>query len=91
MLVTTRSTCAWAALGHAVAAYDAALTYGKARQFGKPLCSFQIVQERLVRMLSEITGMQLYCMQLARLEEAGQLRTRSPGWRSSTTPARHAR
>ena len=74
VLVTTRSTCAWAALGHAVAAYDAALTYSKERvQFGKPLCSFQIVQERLVRMLSEITGMQLYCMQLARLEEARQL------------------
>ncbi len=74
VLVTTRSTCAWAALGHAVAAYDAALTYSKQRvQFGKPLCSFQIVQERLVRMLSEVTGMQLYCMQLARLEEAGQL------------------
>ncbi len=74
VLVTTRSTCAWAALGHAVAAYDAALTYSKERvQFRKPLCSFQIVQERLVRMLSEITGMQLYCMQLARLEEAGQL------------------
>ena len=33
-------TCAWAALGHAVAAYDAALTYSKQRvQFGKPLCS----------------------------------------------------
>jgi glutaryl-CoA dehydrogenase len=31
------------------------------------------LQERLVRMLSEITGMQLYCMQLARLEESGQL------------------
>jgi glutaryl-CoA dehydrogenase len=74
VLVTTRSTCAWGALGHAVAAYDAALTYSKQRsQFGKPLCSFQIIQERLVRMLSEITGMQLYCMQLARLEEAGQL------------------
>jgi len=74
VLVTTRSTCAWGALGHAVAAYDAALTYSKQRtQFGKPLCSFQIVQERLVRMLSEITGMQLYCMQLARLEESGQL------------------
>jgi glutaryl-CoA dehydrogenase len=74
VLVTTRSTCAWGALGHAVAAYDAALTYSKQRaQFGKPLCSFQIVQERLVRMLSEITGMQLYCMQLARLEETGEL------------------
>jgi glutaryl-CoA dehydrogenase len=74
VLVTTRTTCAWGALGHAVAAYDAALTYSKQRrQFGKPLCSFQIVQERLVRMLAEVTGMQLYCMQLARLEESGRL------------------
>ena len=73
-LVTTRSTCAWAALGHAVAAYDTALTYSKQRhQFGKPLCSFQIVQERLVRMLAEVTGMQLFCLQLARLAEAGRL------------------
>jgi glutaryl-CoA dehydrogenase len=74
VLITTRTTCAWGALGHAVGAYDAALSYAKQRtQFGKPLASFQIVQERLVRMLSEITGMQLYCMQLARLEEAGRL------------------
>jgi glutaryl-CoA dehydrogenase len=74
VLVTTRGTCAWAALGHAVAAYDIALTYSKRRkQFGKPLCGFQIVQARLVKMLAEVTGMQLYCMQLARLEEAGRL------------------
>jgi glutaryl-CoA dehydrogenase len=74
VLVTTRTTCAWGALGHAVAAYDAALDYaGQRTQFGKPLAAFQIVQERLVRMLAEITGMQLYCLQLARLEEAGRL------------------
>jgi glutaryl-CoA dehydrogenase len=73
VLVTTRITCAWAALGHAVAAYDAALAYSKRRrQFGKPLCAFQIVQDRLVKTLAEVTGMQLYCMQLARLEEAGR-------------------
>jgi glutaryl-CoA dehydrogenase len=74
VLVTTRSVCAWGALGHAVAAYDAALTYSKQRtQFGKPLAGFQIVQERLVRMLADITAMQLYCMQLARLEQEGRL------------------
>jgi glutaryl-CoA dehydrogenase len=74
VLITTRTTCAWGALGHAVAAYDAALTYSKQRhQFGKPLCAFQIVQERLVRMLAEVTSMQLYCMQLARLEQTGRL------------------
>jgi glutaryl-CoA dehydrogenase len=74
VLTTTRSTVAWAALGHAVAAYDTALTYSRQRtQFGRPLCSFQIVQDRLVKMLAEVTAMQLYCMQLARLAEAGRL------------------
>jgi glutaryl-CoA dehydrogenase len=74
VLTTTRSAVAWAALGHAVAAYDAALTYTRQRtQFGRPLCSFQIVQERLVKMLAEVTAMQLYCLQLARLAEAGRL------------------
>src|SRR3954454_24903133 len=74
VLVTTLVTCAWAALGHAVAAYDAALTYSKERrQFGRPLCSFQIVQDKLVKMLADVTAMQLYCMQLARLEASGRL------------------
>jgi glutaryl-CoA dehydrogenase len=44
VLITTRATCAWGALGHAVAAYDATLTYSKQRRpFGTPLCTFQIV------------------------------------------------
>jgi glutaryl-CoA dehydrogenase len=74
VLVTTRSTIAWAALGHAVAAYDIALTYAKQReQFGRPLASFQIVQDRLVRMLADVTAMQLYCMQLARLTSDGRM------------------
>jgi glutaryl-CoA dehydrogenase len=74
VLATTRSECAWAALGHAVAAYDTALTYAKRReQFGRPLCSFQIIQERLVNMLADVTAMQLYCLQIGRLAERGQL------------------
>jgi glutaryl-CoA dehydrogenase len=74
VLAGTRSTCAWAALGHAVAAYETALTYSKRRQqFGRPLCSFQIVQDRLVRMLAEVTAMQLYCLQIGRLAQRGQL------------------
>ncbi len=74
VLVTTRGTVAWGALGHAMAAYDIALTYAKQRhQFGRPLASFQIVQDRLVKMLAEVTSMQLYCMQLARLADAGQV------------------
>jgi glutaryl-CoA dehydrogenase len=70
VLVATRSTCAWGALGHAVAAYDIALRYlRERRQFGRPLASFQIVQERLVHMLADITAMQLYCLRISQLME----------------------
>ena len=74
VLTGTRSACAWMALGHAVSGFDAALTYAKRReQFGRPLASFQIIQQRLVRMLAEVTAMQLYCVQIARLEAAAEL------------------
>ena len=74
VLASTRSACAWAGLGHAVAAYDSALTYAKRReQFGKPLVHFQLIQDRLVKMLAEVTGMQLYCLQIGRLAERDQL------------------
>jgi glutaryl-CoA dehydrogenase len=74
VLVSTRSACAFAALGHAVAGFDAALSYTKRRvQFGKPLVSFQIVQDKLVKMLAEVCSMQLYCLRLGRLIEEGKL------------------
>jgi glutaryl-CoA dehydrogenase len=74
VLAGTRNTVAWAGLGHAVAAYDIAAAYAQQRtQFGKPLVNFQIVQQRLVRMLAEVCSMQLYCLQLARLQERGAL------------------
>ncbi|HEY7008326.1 MAG TPA: acyl-CoA dehydrogenase family protein [Jatrophihabitantaceae bacterium] len=74
VLVTTRAACAWMALGHAVAGYDAALTYAKRRsQFGKPLVSFQLIQDRLVKMLAKVTAMQLYCRRLADLSLAGRM------------------
>ncbi len=74
VLANNRAICAWMALGHATAGYDAALRYALVRtQFGKPLASFQIVQQRLVHMLADLTGMQLYCMQIGRLADAGRL------------------
>jgi len=74
VLATTRNAVAWAALGHATAAYEAAVAYCQQRvQFGKPLVAFQIVQERLVRMLADLCGMQLYCLRLGRLIEEGAL------------------
>jgi glutaryl-CoA dehydrogenase len=72
VLAATRNTVAWVALGHALAAYDTAASYcAQRRQFGKPLTGFQYVQERLVRMLADVTAMQLYCLQLGRLVERG--------------------
>ena len=74
VLAGTRNAVAWAALGHATAAYDIAVQYcSERRQFGKPLVSFQIVQEKLVKMLAEVCSMQLYCLRLGRLIEEGRL------------------
>ena len=74
VLASTRIAVAWGALGHAVAAYEAALSYAKQRkQFGKPLVGFQMVQDQLVKMLAEVTAMQLYCLRVSRLEEQGKL------------------
>ncbi len=74
VLAGTRSQVAYSALGHAVAAYDAALSYARQRsQFGKELIEFQLIQQRLVGMLQELVGMQLYCMRLAQLEMTGRM------------------
>jgi glutaryl-CoA dehydrogenase len=74
VLTATRYGVAWEAVGHAIAAYEAALTYTRQRaQFGKPLAGFQIIQQRLARMLAEITSMQLLCFRLSQLLEAGKM------------------
>jgi alkylation response protein AidB-like acyl-CoA dehydrogenase len=55
VLSRTRYTVAWRALGMALGAYEAALAYSKEReQFGKPIGTFQAVQEKLVDMATEI-------------------------------------
>lgn len=54
--------------------YEAALTYAQQRiQFGKPLASFQMVQERLTEMLAELTSMQMHCLVLTQREAAGTM------------------
>jgi glutaryl-CoA dehydrogenase len=74
VLAGTRNAVAWGALGHATAAYEIAAQYcGERTQFGQPLVSFQIVQDKLVKMLAEVCSMQLYCLRLGRLIEEGSL------------------
>ncbi len=73
VLTATRGGAAWESIGHAVASYEAALTYAKKRvQFGKPIASFQVIQKKFADMLAEITNMQLMCFRLAQLQEQGK-------------------
>lgn len=69
VLTATRSGVAWEAIGHAVAAFEIARDYTQQRiQFGKPLASFQIIQNKLAKMLANVTTMQLLCLRLAQLQ-----------------------
>ena len=63
---------AWGAIGAAADCYDTALRYaGEREQFGQPIAGFQLVQQKLVIMLSEITKAQGLCLQLGRLKDDG--------------------
>ncbi|RME03418.1 MAG: acyl-CoA dehydrogenase [Planctomycetota bacterium] len=66
---------AWGVIGSMMACYREALDYARNRvQFGKPIASFQLVQRKLVYMLTEITKAQLLALQLGRLKDRGELR-----------------
>jgi glutaryl-CoA dehydrogenase len=73
VLAKSRQTVAWEALGHAVAAYEAAVTYALRReQFGRPLARFQLVQDKLSHMLADITAMQTLCVRMSQLQGEGR-------------------
>ncbi len=65
---------AWGAIGAAMACYDCALQYAQFRkQFrDQPIASHQLVQEKLVWMISEITKAQLLAVQVGRLKDLGK-------------------
>ena len=66
---------AWGAIGAAASCYETALNYSKERiQFGKPIAAYQLTQEKLVKMLTEISKAQLLCLHLGRLKDNGKLK-----------------
>jgi glutaryl-CoA dehydrogenase len=66
---------AWGAVGSAMTVFDCASNYAKGRtQFGKPIGAFQLVQEKLANILTEITKAQLLAWRLGRLKDEGKLR-----------------
>ncbi len=75
VLRMTRAGVAWEAVGCAMGAYELALSYAQQRQqFGKAIGEFQLVQDLLVRMLSNVTASQCLVMRLSQLQDAGLMK-----------------
>jgi glutaryl-CoA dehydrogenase len=65
----------WGALGAAMTCYETALSYAQQRvQFDRPIAGFQLVQQKLVDMVTEITKGQLLAHRLGQLKDAGRVR-----------------
>jgi glutaryl-CoA dehydrogenase len=74
VLRMTRASVAWQAVGCAMGAYELALQYAKHRsQFGRPIAGFQLVQDLLVRMLSNVTAAQCLALRLSQLQDSGAM------------------
>ena len=74
VLKMTRYAVAWMATGCAMGAYEAALKYAQERlQFGKPIGSFQLVQDLLAKMIANITASQCLIVRMAQLHDEGKL------------------
>ena len=75
VLRQTRAAVAWESVGCATGAYEHALRYAQRRlQFGRPIASFQLVQDLLSRMLGNITSSQAMCLRLSQMQDEGLLR-----------------
>ena len=74
VLVATRLGVAWGAIGNAQAAYEYALAYAKQRQqWGRSIAGFQMIQDKLVRMLADLEAMKIMTWRLSVLADQGQL------------------
>ena len=73
-LTQARFGICYGAVGAAMSCYDEALSYAGDRvQFSRPIAGYQLVQQKLVDMVTEITKGQLLCYRLGRLKESGKL------------------
>lgn len=72
-LSQARYGIAWGVVGSMMVCYDSALEYAKSRkQFSKPIAAYQITQEKLVYMITEITKAQLLVLQLGRMKDKNE-------------------
>jgi len=74
VLTHSRYGVGWDGLGQASDCYEVALSYAKEReQFGQPIASFQLVQQKLVEMITDISLCQLLAVHIGRLKDDGAL------------------
>lgn len=74
-LTQARYGIAWGVVGAALDCFQTAVAYAKERiQFSKPIAAFQLTQEKLVKMYTEICKAQLLCLQIGRMKDAGTLK-----------------
>jgi alkylation response protein AidB-like acyl-CoA dehydrogenase len=74
VLRMTRAGVAWMSTGCAMGAYEHALAYAQNReQFGKPIASFQLVQDLLAKMIGNVTACQCMVVRLSQMQDEGKL------------------
>ena len=74
VLRMTRYMVGWASTGIQMGAFEATLKYAQERlQFGKPIASFQMVQDLLAKMLANVTACQCMMVRLAQMDDEGKL------------------
>lgn len=89
VLKVTRLAVAWQAVGQQLAAFDIARRYAVERmQFGRPLASFQLVQEQLTQILGNAVASTGMMVRLAQLEDAGQAKDEQSALAKAFTTAR---
>ncbi|WP_369047011.1 acyl-CoA dehydrogenase family protein [Sinomonas sp. P10A9] len=89
VLKATRLSVAWQAVGQQLAAFDVARRYTVEReQFGRPIASFQLVQDQLVTMLGNVVSSLGMMVRLAQLEDAGRARDEQSALAKAFTTAR---
>jgi glutaryl-CoA dehydrogenase len=89
VLKVTRLAVAWQAVGLQLAAFDVARRYVVERhQFGRPLASFQLVQNQLVQILGNAVSSMGMMVRLSQLEDAGQAKDEQSALAKAFTSAR---
>ena len=85
-LCSSRAWVAWQGAGLGLAIFDAAREYAITReQFGRPIAKFQLIQEKLARILGNTTASLSMMASIARLQESGQLEMPHAAMAKSTT------